>query len=336
MGLPMPFLIAFGLALVLTPAFGRMGLAVGLVDRPEDALKIHSRPVPVLGGVAVMASALGTLAALRSWLPSAVIVAAAIALGAGLLDDTKPVPPWLRLLLQAAAAGVLLGAGFSLGPLGVLSAISGLVLVLACANATNMLDGQDALVGGLAAIAALGLSALAAWSGGSEAARLGLALGGALVGFTIWNRPPARIFLGNGGAYAVGTLLAVIALVVTSQSGWRGLLAAGVCLGVFAFEIVFTVTRRFLSGSPIVPGDRFHSFDLLAAEQGRNRVTLLFWGLGLVAAGLAFLIRLLPLTAGVFVTAAASGLAGLAGARLYTRLVRSRKKAEAAMNEEMS
>ena len=264
MGLPMPFLIAFGLALVLTPAFGRMGLAVGLVDRPEDALKIHSRPVPVLGGVAVMASALGTLAALRSWLPSAVIVAAAIALGAGLLDDTKPVPPWLRLLLQAAAAGVLLGAGFSLGPLGVLSAIGGLVLVLACANATNMLDGQDALVGGLAAIAALGLSALAAWSGGSEAARLGLALGGALVGFTIWNRPPARIFLGNGGAYAVGTLLAVIALVVTSQSGWRGLLAAGVCLGVFAFEIVFTVTRRFLSGSPIVPGDRFHSFDLLA------------------------------------------------------------------------
>ena len=65
-------------------------------------------------------------------------------------------------------------------------------------------------------------------------------------------------------------------------------------------------------------------------------MTLLFWGLGLVAAGLAFLIRLLPLTAGVFVTAAASGLAGLAGARLYTRLVRSRKKAEAAMNEEMS
>lgn len=321
----MPFLLAFGLSLILTPIVGRVALPLGLVDRPaeEDALKIHSRPIPLLGGVAVMASAFGALALLDVWVPAAVVSAAAVALAAGLLDDTNPLPPWARLLLQTVAGGILVAGGFRLGPPGVVGVAGVLLLVIVCSNSVNMVDGQDGLAGGVAAIAALGLSAVAAWEENLQGAGFLLAVCGSLVGFTVWNRPPARIFLGNGGAYAVGTLLAVGAITVTSHSGWRGFLAAGVCLGVFAFELIFTVTRRFLAGNPIVPGDRFHSFDLLATEEeGRNKVTAMFWGVGLLAAGLAFLISYLPLLGGIWITAAACGAASLVGARLYSRFLR--------------
>lgn len=321
----MPFLVALGLALLLTPAVGRLALPLGLVDRPEDEedLKIHSRPIPLLGGMAVAASAFGALALLGGWIPAGVVWAVAVALAAGLLDDTNPLPPWARLLLQIVAGGILVAGGFRLGPPGVVGVTGAVLLVVVCANSVNMVDGQDGLAGGVAAIAALGLSAVSAWSGNFQTAGFSLAVGGSLVGFTVWNRPPARIFLGNGGAYAVGTLLAVGAITVTSQGGWRGLLAAGVCLGVFAFELIFTVTRRFLAGNPIVPGDRFHSFDLLAAnDDDRSKITAVFWGVGLFIAGLAFLISYLPLVGGMGIAVAACGAASLAGIRLYSRFVR--------------
>jgi UDP-GlcNAc:undecaprenyl-phosphate GlcNAc-1-phosphate transferase len=321
----MPFLLAFGLAVLLTPVAGRIGLVLGLVDRPDDqdALKIHAQPIPLSGGVAVAASALGALALLGDWLPVAALSSVAVALVAGLVDDTNPLPPWARLLLQVVAGGILVVGGFRLGPPGVLGMAGAVLLVIVCANSVNMVDGQDGLAGGVAALAALGLAAVAAYGADFRAAGFALALGGSLAGFLVWNRPPARIFLGNGGAYAVGTLLAIVALAVTSQSGWRGLLAAGVCLGVFAFEISFTVTRRFLAGNPIVPGDRFHSFDLLAADdEQRSQVTAMFWGVGLLAAGLAFLIRYLPLVGGILITAGACAVASLAGIRLYSLFVR--------------
>jgi UDP-GlcNAc:undecaprenyl-phosphate GlcNAc-1-phosphate transferase len=321
----MPFLAAFGLAIVLTPVVGRLGLAIGLVDHPDDqdALKIHAQPIPLLGGAAVAASAFVALALLRGWVPATVLGAVTVAFAAGLLDDTRPLPPWARLLFQSAAGGILVAGGFSLGPQGLVGAAGALLVVILCANAVNMVDGQDGLAGGVAAIAALGLSAVAAWGRDFQTAAFLLAVCGSLMGFVAWNRPPARIFLGNGGAYAVGTLLAVGALRVTSQSGWRGFLAAGVCLGVFAFEIVFTVTRRFLAGNPIVPGDRFHSFDLLATHpEGRSKVTAVFWVIGLILSGLAFLIRYLPLMGGILVTTAAIAAASLAGVRLYSLFMR--------------
>jgi UDP-GlcNAc:undecaprenyl-phosphate GlcNAc-1-phosphate transferase len=321
----MPFIAAFAFAVVLTPVVGRAGLAIGLVDKPDDhdALKIHAQPIPLVGGVAVAASAFGALTLIGGWLPLPVLAAVGLALAVGLLDDTRTLAPWARLLLQASAAGILVAAGFSLGPQNLVGAAGTLLVVILCANSVNMVDGQDGLAGGVAAIAALGLAAVAAWGRDFQAAGLSLAVGGSLLGFTLWNRPPARIFLGNGGAYAVGTLLAVVTLRLTMQSGWRGLLAAGVCLGVFAFEIVFTVTRRFLAGNPIVPGDRFHSFDLLATDDAdRSKVTAIFWGIALVTSGLAFLIRYVPLTGGILITAVVCVAASLAGIRLYSLFVR--------------
>ncbi|MCI0633988.1 MAG: hypothetical protein L0206_08760 [Actinobacteria bacterium] len=286
----MPFVGALVVSLVLTPLAAKLGSLAGIVDRPGDDLKIHSDPVPVLGGPAVVVSTLAIAAAVGPGYPAAIAIGVAVALAAGLLDDLRPMPPWSRVVLLAVAGSVLVAGGLRLDPLGLLAGVAMVLVTVACANATNLLDGQDGLVGGLGLIAALGLTALAAGGGtSSDATMLGLALAGALAGFLVFNRPPARIYLGNGGAYAVGTLLAVLSALVVARSGWEGVLTSGICLGVFVFELVLTTMRRTRSRRPMATGDRQHAYDLVAERIGRTRSTLVFWAAGIVAAGLALL-----------------------------------------------
>lgn len=326
----MPFLIGLAFSVVLTPLARLGGFAAGLVDRPEsgpqgaevvagDPLKIHRRPVPLLGGVAVTVAALVAPSIVGAGVSPAVWGAALVALGAGMADDARPLPPWIRVQLLAASGLLLVAGGFRLGPSALLGGAAVVVLVVGCANAVNIIDGQDGLAGGLAAIASLGLAFLA----GDPGRALGLALAGGLAGFLLWNRPPARIFLGNGGAYAVGGLLATLAVEVTRVDGWRGLLASSLCLGVFAFELMATVGRRVRSGAPLASGDRDHAYDLLARRLGsRAQSTLVFWGLGAVAVGAAAAVHVAPSPAPALVAAAAASAAVVG----TTRLTRNRAK----------
>jgi len=314
----MPFLIALATALVLTPVAGRLGRSLGLVDRPGDDLKIHGREIPTLGGVAVAAAMAATsLAPDVAWPAGGLTAAVAIALVAGTVDDVRPLQPVARVAALSAAGVVLvIGTGFS--DLGPAAGIGIVLLVLACANAVNILDGQDGLAAGVAAIAALGLTACLLVEV-DAVPPLPLALGGALAGFVVWNRPPARVYLGNGGAYAVGVLLAVPAVLLTMAGGWRGLLAAGACLAVPAFEIVFTVTRRAVAREVLSAGDRFHSYDLVSARVGRARSTAVFVVLALLGVGFGLIITVVPLPAGIAVAVVGAGLAALWGVLLWSR-----------------
>jgi UDP-GlcNAc:undecaprenyl-phosphate/decaprenyl-phosphate GlcNAc-1-phosphate transferase len=326
-GRSMPFVVGFALASLLTPIAAWIGPVLGIVDRVDgDALKIHSRPVSVLGGVAVVAATFGSLALVEAPSPWWLLAAAGLCLGGGLVDDVRHLPPWARVLVQLVAAAMLVAGGLRLEPLDALGAAGVIVLVLACVNAVNLVDGQDGLAGGLALLASLGLALLAATSGQSTATGLGLAAGGSLGGFLLWNRPPARVFLGNGGAYAVGILLAVLATMVVSEYGVRGMLAAGLCLGVFAFELVFTTARRVLDRSPLAAGDRSHSYDVLARATGRTRSTLIFWAGGATVAALSVVVSRVPIPVGVGVVAVAGGLAAFWGRYLRSRSVRGLRR----------
>lgn len=318
----MPFLIGLAISVVLTPLAVLVGFATGLVDRPEsgpqragvvDPLKIHRRPVPLLGGVAVTVAALVAWSIVDGGVSPAVWGAALVALAAGTADDARPLPPWIRVLLLAASGLLLVAGGFRLGSSALLGGAVAVVLVVGCANAVNIVDGQDGLAGGLAAIASLGLAFLA----GDPGRALGLALAGGLAGFLLWNRAPARIFLGNGGAYAVGVLLATLAIQVANVDGWRGLLASSLCLSVFAFELMATVGRRVRSGAPLASGDRDHAYDVLARRLGsRAQSTLVFWGLGAVALGAAAAVHVAPPLAAALVTTAAAFAAAVGTTRL--------------------
>jgi UDP-GlcNAc:undecaprenyl-phosphate/decaprenyl-phosphate GlcNAc-1-phosphate transferase len=327
MDLPMPAILALGFSVFLTPAVGRVGRLLGLVDRPKDELKIHADPVSVLGGVAVVGAVVAAMVVVGGRLPLAPMAGVTLALAAGLADDVRPLPAWARVAGQSAAGLVLVAGGLRLDPLGALAAAGAVGVVLACANAVNIVDGQDGLAGGTAAISAAGLALLAAGAGDQDAVALGLALAGALAGFLVWNRPPARIFLGNGGAYAVGTLLAVLATRAVTGGGWRELLAAGACLGVFAFELVFTIARRLLARERLAAGDRLHSYDLLAERMGRGAVTVLLWGLGAASVGLGLLISTLPTASATFIAAAGGVAATAFGLGLWSRRARAVRRA---------
>jgi UDP-GlcNAc:undecaprenyl-phosphate GlcNAc-1-phosphate transferase len=311
----MPYLIALALGLALTPVARRVGQAAGLVDRPGDPLKIHREPVPVLGGVAVAAAVFAALGILGQLPGASVAIAAGVMLAGGVLDDVRSLPTAAHVGLQLAAAALLIAGPFEADALGAAALVAA---VVACTNAVNLVDGQDGLAGGLAAIAAVALALLLLDAPTSERA-LGFALSGALSGFVVWNRPPARIFLGNGGAYAVGALLAVLAAMVVDHEGPRGVLPAILCLGVFLFDFAFTVARRARAGR-LAAGDRDHSYDLLSLELGsRERATLAFWGAGALAAGAALLVDALPVAPAAVATAALAVGAGVWGRGLWSR-----------------
>jgi UDP-GlcNAc:undecaprenyl-phosphate GlcNAc-1-phosphate transferase len=191
-------------------------------------------------------------------------------------------------------------------------------IVVATANAMNLLDGQDGLAGGVSAIAAASIAGVTAAAGGVVVVALGLALAGGLGGFLVWNRPPAKVFLGNGGAYAVGAALASLAAGATELDGMRGAAAAGLCLAIPAVELVLTVARRLGSGTRLAQGDRLHSYDLVTSRVGVGRSTLVFCCLGAVAGGLGIAAALTPLWASVLIAAATLVLLG-AGAVLLQR-----------------
>jgi UDP-GlcNAc:undecaprenyl-phosphate GlcNAc-1-phosphate transferase len=317
----MPFFIAIALALTLTWVARRVGLATGLVDRPPpggvgaDGLKIHTVPIPVLGGLGVIVALLGTLPLVGAGLQPAVVAGVVLATAIGLADDARPLGAGIRMV-GLTAAGVLLAIGLPLEPLGPMARPGVVLLLLLLANAVNLIDGQDGLAGGLAAIASAGLAAVVAAGGGDPVA--GIALAGAVVGFLAWNLPPARVFLGNGGAYGIGALLTVLAAHATIGHGWHGLLAAALCLGVFAFELTFTVVRRMLASQGLATGDRRHSYDLLARYAGnRDRSTLALWTLGAVSAGAGYAADQVSLAAAVTMLAVAFVIGTAAGGRLW-------------------
>ena len=304
--------IACLVSLLLMPLAVRVGRATGLVDRPAPTdLKIHSVPVSVLGGPGVITGALVGLAVMGE-LEVRLAVGVTVAVAVGLFDDARPLPPWPRLLMIGVAGAIVGQAVGGMPGLVTTSSIT-LLLGLACANAVNIVDGQDGLAGGLAALASLSMGVSAHLLGVTPGLPLGLAVGGSLLVFLLWNAPPASLFLGNGGAYGIGIVLAAQAggLVI---EGPRGLIAAGIGLGFFAFELILTTIRRSGSRSPVLAGDRGHSYDVLAVWLGsRSRSTLVFLAIGAGCGGLGILSASAPMPGAIAIAVAFLLVTGLAG-----------------------
>jgi UDP-GlcNAc:undecaprenyl-phosphate GlcNAc-1-phosphate transferase len=263
----------------------------------------------------VVAAVGGALLVADADLPLLAVAGVVMATVVGLVDDARPQPASVRMA-ALAVAGVPIAAGLPLDELGLSARVGVVVLLLLLANAVNLIDGQDGLAGGLGAIASVGLAAVIAANGANPV--LALAVAGALVGFLAWNLPPARVFLGNGGAYGLGALLTVLAAQATAGHGWHGLLAAALCLGVFAFELTFTVFRRLRSAQRLATGDRRHSYDLLGHSRGnRDRSTLALWTLAAVAAGAGYASDQVSLAAAGAMLGVAFVIGTAAGGRLW-------------------
>jgi UDP-GlcNAc:undecaprenyl-phosphate GlcNAc-1-phosphate transferase len=225
------FLLLGALSLItvslLTPIMRYIARRYGVVDAPSESHKTHKNPVPYLGGVAI---ALGVLivtyiASLASdfsmetfFLASSVLVPAIIMGIVGLIDDIRKLSPWPRFIIQSLfgiAISVLLVATNTLGsPFGnnwIDVPITALFIV-GITNSINFFDNIDGGASGAIAIAAVFLFILSFQGGQFLIAALSIVLAGATLGFLLWNKPPARIYMGDAGALFLGILIASLSI----------------------------------------------------------------------------------------------------------------------------
>ncbi len=272
----MAFVVALGVALVATPVAAVVANRLGVVDRPGPH-KLQAQPVPYLGGVGV---SVAVAAAVVTSSPR-ILLPLGLALALGVADDVHSRSPGFRI---AGAVVVGATAGWAVPMPMPLGGIATAVAVVGLLNALNLLDGLDGLAAGVALMAAVGFAAI-----GGDARGPALALAGALTGFLAFNRPPARIYLGDGGAYLTGTALALLAaLLLDSDRGVSTWAAVPLLVAVPVLDTAVALVRRFRARRPLVAGDRGHVYDQLV-DRGRSPAA--------VTAGLVALQAVLALAA---------------------------------------
>ena len=306
-------LLALALALVLTPLAMAAARRARIEDRPGP-LKPQGTAVPYLGGAAVFAASVPWLAVTR---PS-LLAPLGGALVVGVVDDaTDAVPPWARLVAQVAiGTGVAATVPTHLGePAGGLLVVAVTVVLV---NGVNLVDGLDALAGSVVLVSCAAFAGLLGGRIGAWAA----AVAGALAGFLAYNRPPARVYLGDGGAYFLGAASAAL-LASAWAPGRRHAtgVAALLLVAVPAAEVSFAVLRRARARQPLLSGDRRHPYDLLVARGWRPaRSALAYAGIEVVLAAAALGVAAVDSVAGSLCSAGVAAVALLVLAGAYGAL----------------
>ena len=312
-----------------------------LVDRPARH-KRHDRPVPYVGGVVLFAAVWLAVAAGLVLFPDAlpelrpsllyVFSGAFIVFLMGLADDLVSLSAWTKLAAQTATGLVLFLGGLSIDPItipfmgsyqiGSLSVVITVLWVVMLTNAINLIDGLDGLAAGVSLIAALTLAVIGTLYLASSAVLFACALIGFLVLFLMYNRYPARIFLGDSGSLQLGYYFAVISLLVpikayTAAALYLPLLALGVPL----METAISFSRRLVAGRNVLKADRRHLFHYLSlAGLSPRAVVWVFYLVssvfGLFALAMYFLNRLIVFGLLVLFMVVISGLFLIFMARL--------------------
>ena len=282
----MIYLAIFAASLVVSAVLARLvrdvANAHGWATAPESARHLHLRPVPRLGGIAILGSVVlvVTVAAGASSLlhlgysfPSrtffGLLGPTLVIFGLGLADDFRPLSPYLKFGVQIVAAGWLFLNGCRITHLQLLFGerelgnVAALVLtvfwVLLITNAFNLLDGLDGLAGGSALFSSLVVFIVSLVTGNTLTEVVTIALAGAIVGFLRYNFNPATIFLGDCGSLVIGFVLSAVSLASSEKASTAVAVAIPVVsFGLPILDTLMAVLRRFLNGKPLFSADDEH------------------------------------------------------------------------------
>lgn len=258
------------LSLFLTPLAIRVALRNRILDQPGEH-KTHATPVPYLGGVAIVVS-FAIVIAVAAGLDSSTLgtdeLVKILAIGVGLaimglIDDLRKLPAILRLVLEIGAGWLVfaLDLGVSFTGSSTLDAAVTIVWVVGLVNAFNMSDNMDGLSAGLATIAAGSLFAVAAANGQFLVAALSAALAGCAIGFLRSNFFPARIYMGDAGAYFLGFMVAYLGLklqFLTSPQN-NTFLVPILIVSVVIFDTTLVVLARLFHRISPLQGGKDHT-----------------------------------------------------------------------------
>lgn len=309
------YLVAFVLSLlsglVFTRVFRDLALRLGLYDK-GGGRKIHKRPIPRVGGLAVVLSMALPMAGLAFWdndisrefLADKALIASILGGGGllflvGLWDDLKDARAIVKLAAQVIAAIIVFSMGIRIEgisvpflhtvPLGMLSLVVTVFWMVLVTNAVNLIDGMDGLAGGVVVLAGGTLFVMSVIEDNAVAAMLLACIVGATMGFLAYNVNPASIFLGDTGSLVLGFLLALIS-VHSSQKSYTlfSIVAAMLALGLPIFDLSLAVVRRYLSGQPIFRADQHHVHHrLLKMGLSQSQSVVVLFGGAIVLEGLA-------------------------------------------------
>ena len=297
--------------LALTPLARTLALRAGALDHPGPR-RVHAVATPRFGGLGMAVAVLGVAWAARL-LPGpaheldvrpllGLTVASLPMLALGVLDDLGSVGPWVKLSVQACAALALTVFGYGVplltnpfgAPLvtGLWSVPLTIVWVVVLTNAVNLIDGLDGLAAGVVGIACAALWLTGRGHGDFYVMFLTAILLGACGGFLVWNRPPARIFMGDTGSQFLGLTLSAISL-LENRKGTAALtlLLPLVALGVPLADGTLAFVRRALRGQPVFRGDAGHIHHrLLDAGLSPHAALGVLWGLSAMFGAAAILL----------------------------------------------
>lgn len=246
------------------------------MDTPDGRRKTHTHVTPRLGGLPIFVTLMAgfLVAAIKfegfysHWWP--LILANTLMFSVGFFDDLKPMGARMKLLGQFGCACILYACDISIDDLSNPFGESHIALgwwsfpitifwLIAIPNIINLIDGMDGLATGFGLCMCLVLAFVGHFNLYGDVVLVAVIMSGALTGFLFFNLPPARIFLGDGGAYLIGFFIASVSLKSSNKGSILGaLLVMIVALGVPILDTFFAITRRALRGVPIFRADAEH------------------------------------------------------------------------------
>jgi UDP-GlcNAc:undecaprenyl-phosphate GlcNAc-1-phosphate transferase len=290
----------------LTPVMRKIALKIGAVDSPNLERKTQKVPVPYLGGVGISIGI--TVASFTALLYSdfstetftkalSVLLPAILISAMGLYDDLKGLEPWPRLVAQTIAGIAVAIYLIQNGTLGqafnnqILDYAITIIWIVGICNSINFFDNLDGGASGTVAVISIFLFAIAFDHGQSLISALAIVTAGATLGFLIWNKSPAKIYMGDAGALFLGIIIAVLTIRLDPEVGpqSRALAIPLLLMAVPILDTTTVVISRLNRGISPFTGGRDHlSHRLMRKGLGRKTTAYVLWGMAAAFGSVAF------------------------------------------------
>ena len=293
--------VVFVICLIITPIVIKFSKKFNLVDIPKDERRVHSKPMPRVGGIAIVISmllGLGIYYIITKNIPSIALnkkflgylLGGIVIFAMGLIDDIVNLKARYKFLFQLAAAFIVYLFGIRISGIkipfiytdiinfGWLDLPITLLWIIGITNALNLIDGLDGLAAGISAISATALLIIFITTSASlEAIVITAVLVGATLGFLPYNFNPAKTFMGDVGSNYLGFTLATVSILGFAK-GYTvlAIIVPIIALGVPIFDTLFAMIRRFLKGQPMLSPDGAHIHHRLLKRGFSQRQAVIF------------------------------------------------------------
>ena len=286
----LPVILALGVAMLIsfatTPMVMRIAHKIGAIDIPKDERRMHNKPIPRLGGLAIFLGCVISIL-LFSELDSqlrGILIGATIIVSVGIVDDVRPLGAGVKLILQILSALIAVNSGVVIqaisNPLpfggaywdfGIWATPITVMWIVAVTNSVNLIDGLDGLADGVSTIGALTMLIITLLMGDLKIAVIIAALVGSCVGFMPYNMNPAKIFMGDTGSTFLGFTLATLSVLgLFKLYAVISFVVPFIILGFPIFDTCSAFTRRIMKGQNPMKADRSHTHHKLI-DMGMNQ-----------------------------------------------------------------